>query len=527
MLTDYHVHLRPDEDGHAAGAVLHRRQRRPLPRCRRRGRDRRARHLRAHPPVRAGARDLAPSVLGRAGGRRPRRLLRVPRRRRSQGRDRGRLRRRRRGADRGGAGGAAVRLRDRLGPLRRRARRSTRTAGTSGRRRGTIPTGSGRATSSSSPPPPAPGLYDILAHPDLVKVWGAGRPGPERDPRNYWEPAVEAIAAAGVAVEVSTAGLRKPVGEIYPAAGFARLCVEAGVPFTLSSDAHVPEQVGYAYDEAVGFMTGLGIERICVFAGRERTHGAARMSAGSASATTATGSSPGAPLIIGGVEIEFDRGLDGHSDADVLAHAVTDAVLGAAGAGDIGSHFPPTDERWRDADSIELLADRRRPGSTGRVVNVDATVICERPPIGPHRERDRGAARRRRRRTGLGQGDDERGPRRDRPGGGDRGDRGRLLRARSTPRRARQRIGSRSVVAGAMKSIMGHGRRGRPQGQGRAARQPRRSAVQPQGPDRGRDRQADGPERAARRRPGACAAGARPRPPGSSPRPPGGPTTSR
>ncbi len=116
----------------------------------------------------------------------------------------------------------------------------------------------------------ASGLFDVIAHPDLVKVWGSGRPGPERDPRTYWEPAVEAIADAGVAVEVSTAGLRKPVGELYPAAGFARLCVDAAVPFTLSSDAHLPEQVGYAYDEAVDFMTGLGIDRVCVFTGRER-----------------------------------------------------------------------------------------------------------------------------------------------------------------------------------------------------------------------------------------------------------------
>jgi len=117
----------------------------------------------------------------------------------------------------------------------------------------------------------ASGLFDVLAHPDLVKVWGPGRPGPARDPRYFWEPAVEAIAAAGVAVEVSTAGLRKPVEEIYPAAGFAQLCVEAGVPFTLSSDAHLPEHVGYAYDEAVGFMTGLGIDRLCVFSGRRRS----------------------------------------------------------------------------------------------------------------------------------------------------------------------------------------------------------------------------------------------------------------
>ncbi|MCB0876042.1 MAG: 2-C-methyl-D-erythritol 2,4-cyclodiphosphate synthase [Solirubrobacterales bacterium] len=93
----------------------------------------------------------------------------------------------------------------------------------------------------------------------------------------------------------------------------------------------------------------------------------------------------GRPLIIGGVEIDFERGLDGHSDADVLAHAITDAILGAAGAGDIGSHFPPTDERWRDADSIELLRTVVA-GLAGTVVNVDATVICERPPIGPHRE---------------------------------------------------------------------------------------------------------------------------------------------
>ena len=102
----------------------------------------------------------------------------------------------------------------------------------------------------------------------------------------------------------------------------------------------------------------------------------------------------GRRLIIGGVEIPFERGLDGHSDADVLTHAITDAILGAAGAGDIGEHFPPTDERWRDADSVELLRNvlKRLPG---RVVNVDATVICERPPIGPHRgaiERLLGAA---------------------------------------------------------------------------------------------------------------------------------------
>ncbi len=79
-----------------------------------------------------------------------------------------------------------------------------------------------------------------------------------------------AIAEARVAVEISTAGLRKPVGELYPAREFAELCVEAGVPFTLSSDAHVPEQLGFGYEQALEFMAALGIDEICVFEGRQR-----------------------------------------------------------------------------------------------------------------------------------------------------------------------------------------------------------------------------------------------------------------
>jgi 2-C-methyl-D-erythritol 2,4-cyclodiphosphate synthase len=95
----------------------------------------------------------------------------------------------------------------------------------------------------------------------------------------------------------------------------------------------------------------------------------------------------GRPLILGGVEIPFDRGLDGHSDADVLAHAITDAILGAASMGDIGTHFPDTDERWRGADSIELLREIvRRVGEEGwRVEHVDATVMLERPKLAPYR----------------------------------------------------------------------------------------------------------------------------------------------
>jgi len=115
-----------------------------------------------------------------------------------------------------------------------------------------------------------PGLFDIVSHPDLVKMWGDGRSAPERDPRFHYEPFVEAIAESEIAVEISTAGLRKPVGEIYPARALAEMCREAGAEFALSSDAHAPDQIGFGYDEAMKFLDDLGVERICVFEGRNR-----------------------------------------------------------------------------------------------------------------------------------------------------------------------------------------------------------------------------------------------------------------
>jgi 2-C-methyl-D-erythritol 2,4-cyclodiphosphate synthase len=97
----------------------------------------------------------------------------------------------------------------------------------------------------------------------------------------------------------------------------------------------------------------------------------------------------GRPLVLGGVVVpEASRGLEGHSDADVLTHAVIDALLGAAGLGDIGLHFPDTDERWRDADSLDLLrtavAMLRDAGLTP--LHIDATVICEEPRLSPYRD---------------------------------------------------------------------------------------------------------------------------------------------
>jgi histidinol-phosphatase (PHP family) len=119
----------------------------------------------------------------------------------------------------------------------------------------------------------ASGMFDVLAHPDLVKFWGPAqpeRPWPERDLRFYYDIAMERIADSGVAVEVSTAGLRKPVGEIYPSSAFLEMLVDAGVPLALSSDAHVPEHLGDRYDEAVALLADHGVGEIAVFDRRER-----------------------------------------------------------------------------------------------------------------------------------------------------------------------------------------------------------------------------------------------------------------
>ena len=115
------------------------------------------------------------------------------------------------------------------------------------------------------------GLFDLIAHLDLVKVWGSGRPAPGGERRGFYELALEGIADSDVAIEVSTAGLRKPVGEIYPARELLEMCIAAGRPVALSSDAHVPEHLGYGYDGAVAYMRDAGISHISVFDCRART----------------------------------------------------------------------------------------------------------------------------------------------------------------------------------------------------------------------------------------------------------------
>jgi histidinol-phosphatase (PHP family) len=114
------------------------------------------------------------------------------------------------------------------------------------------------------------GLFDILAHPDLVKVWGAEVPVPDGDLRRFYERAMDGIADSDVSVEVSTAGLRKPAGEIYPARPFLEMCIEAGRPVALSSDAHLPEQLGFEYERALELLDGLGVRELAVFERRSR-----------------------------------------------------------------------------------------------------------------------------------------------------------------------------------------------------------------------------------------------------------------
>jgi 2-C-methyl-D-erythritol 2,4-cyclodiphosphate synthase len=99
----------------------------------------------------------------------------------------------------------------------------------------------------------------------------------------------------------------------------------------------------------------------------------------------------GRPLILGGVAVLSDRGLEGHSDADVLTHAIMDALLGAAALGDIGDHFPDSDAKWKDARSIELLAHvRDKLAQRGYAIrSIDATVLCESPRLSPYRDRMR------------------------------------------------------------------------------------------------------------------------------------------
>lgn len=115
----------------------------------------------------------------------------------------------------------------------------------------------------------ASGIFDVMAHPDLVKIWGSSRPDPPRPRREYYELALDGLEAGRVAIEVSSAGLRKPVGEIYPDAELLRLCRDRDMRVTLASDAHRPEDVAFEFGRLRDFLRAHGIDRIVRFDRRE------------------------------------------------------------------------------------------------------------------------------------------------------------------------------------------------------------------------------------------------------------------
>ena len=223
------------------------------------------------------------------------------------------------------------------------------------------PTRCGATTSGPLGEAARSGLFDVLAHPDLVKIWGAGRPAPSRDPRAFYELALEGIADSDVAIEVSTAGLRKPAGEIYPARDAARHVHRggpAGRPVVRRARAGAPRlrvRDGARLPAGGGRLAALRVRPPPANRGAARVTVETRVGIGYDSHRFAGART----LVLGGVEFPGEPGLEGHSDADVLTHAVIDAVLGAAGLGDIGRHFPDDDPRYSGADSIELLSAGR------------------------------------------------------------------------------------------------------------------------------------------------------------------------
>ena len=228
------------------------------------------------------------------------------------------------------------------------------------------------------------GLYDVIGHPDLVKVWGDRAPRPDKDLRFFYEPAVEAFAEAGVAVEVSTAGPAQARRRALPGAAVPGDDPRRGLPDRALQRRARPGPAGLPLRGGARAARGAGRQRAGGLRAPAAPDGADRLMARTGIGIDSHAFAPGRRLVLGGVEIPHDQGLQGHSDADVLAHAITDALLGAAGLGDIGQHFPDTDERWKDADSMELL--RVVVARVGAIEHVDATVMMERPKLSPHRD---------------------------------------------------------------------------------------------------------------------------------------------
>lgn len=216
-----------------------------------------------------------------------------------------------------------------------------------------------------------------------------------------------AIPALPVNETVKRVSKRKVV-ETVPRQDLVTAQTPQGFPFTALLEAHrkaaTSGRVDLTDDAAVAALAGIPVRIVegerdnLKLTTPEDFTAAERMLAGSLETRSAQGFDvhafgPGHSVRLCGVDIPHDHGLVGHSDADVGLHALTDALLGTIGDGDIGAHFPPSDPQWRGASSDRFLADavRRVRERGGRILNLDVTLICERPKVGPHRQEMRDA----------------------------------------------------------------------------------------------------------------------------------------
>jgi 2-C-methyl-D-erythritol 4-phosphate cytidylyltransferase/2-C-methyl-D-erythritol 2,4-cyclodiphosphate synthase len=200
---------------------------------------------------------------------------------------------------------------------------------------------------------------------------------------------VKRAAPGGTRIEATTSRERLWRAQTPQGFRFAEILAahRAAAAQDLTDDAAVAEAAGLAVELVAGAEENFKVTTEADLARAERMAGGA-MEFRNASGFDVHRFAPGDAVTICGLRIPHDRKLEGHSDADVGLHALTDAILGAIGAGDIGLHFPPSDPQWRGADSAKFLAYAgalvARRG--GRIVNLDLTLVCERPKIGPHRE---------------------------------------------------------------------------------------------------------------------------------------------
>ena len=220
----------------------------------------------------------------------------------------------------------------------------------------------------------ASGHVDVLAHPDLVKIFG-------RRPKRIDYPRLEGVAARDLDHRPVQAGRR--------AVSRRSSCLQrAALPITLASDAHVPENVGRDFAHALELARAAGYDTVTVFEGRQAAPGAARVRTEVGLGVDAHALVEGVPLVLGGVEVDSPRGLAGHSDGDVIAHALIDAVLGAAGLGDIGSLFPSGARSGRAPRHSTCSRGRTRQVREAgfELANADCVLVGEEPRIAPLRE---------------------------------------------------------------------------------------------------------------------------------------------